>query len=135
VTGEMFDGDYDQRHTLSLFGRYRLSDRTSVNARWRFGSNRPIAGYLERLPDGRFFVGAQRNAARVPVYSRVDVRVDRTYRWGSRRLTLFAEVANVVDRENFRQVLPFVDFRTGEAFGPLQPMFPILPSIGATLEF
>ena len=32
VTGETFDGDFDQRHTLSVFGRYRISDRTSVNA-------------------------------------------------------------------------------------------------------
>ena len=135
VTGEIFDGDFDQRHTLSVFGRRRLSDRMSVNSRWRFGSNRPIAGYLESLPDGRFFVGAARNAARVPAYFRWDVRVDRTYTWGSRRLTLFGEVANLLDRENFRQVPPLIDFRTGEAFEPLQSMFPILPSVGATLEF
>jgi hypothetical protein len=52
-----------------------------------------------------------------------------------RRLTLFGEVANVLNRENFRQVPPFVDFRSGQAFEPFQSMFPILPSVGATLEF
>jgi carboxypeptidase family protein/TonB-dependent receptor-like protein len=135
VTGETFDGDFDQRHTLSLFGRYRLSDRMSVNARWRFGSNRPIAGYIDREPNGDFLVGSARNAIRVPAYSRLDARVDRTYRWGSRRLTLFAEVANFLNRENFRQVPPSIDIRSGEAFGPLASMFPIVPSIGATLEF
>lgn len=135
VTGERFDGDFDQRHTLSLFGRYRISERTSVNSRWRFGSNRPIAGYLERLSAGRFFVGRARNAARAPVYSRWDARVDYTYRWGSRRVTVFGEVANLLNRENFRQVPPIVVFETRQAFEPLQSMFPILPSIGATLEF
>lgn len=135
VTGETFDGDYDQRHTLSLFGRYRVSDRMSVNARWRFGSNRPITGYIEGRPDGRYFVTTARNSTRVPAYSRLDMRIDRIYWWGSRRLTLFAEVANLLNRENFRQVPPVVEFRSGQAFGPLKSMFPILPSIGATLEF
>ena len=135
VTGERFDGDYDQRHTLSLFGRYWLSDRTSVNARWRFGSNLPIAGYLEGQSDGRYFVTADRNSSRVPAYSRLDVRVDRTYQWGSRRVTLFAEVANLLNRQNVRQVPPFIDFQSRQAFEPLQKMFPFLPSIGATLEF
>lgn len=134
VTGEAFDGAFDQRHTLSLFGRYRMSDRMSVNARWRFGSNRPITGYTEGRPDGRFFVGTARNSTPVPAYSRLDMRVDR-YRWGSRRLTLFGEVANLLNRENFRQVPPVVDFRSGQAFEPLQSMFPLLPSIGGTLEF
>jgi hypothetical protein len=135
VTGETFDGDFDQRHTLSLFGRYRLSDRMSVNARWRFGSNRPIVGYIDRKPDGQFFVDSARNATSVPVFSRLDARVDRTYWWSSRRLTLFAEVANLLNRENFRQVPPSVDSRSGQVFGPLRSMFPIVPSIGATLEF
>jgi outer membrane receptor protein involved in Fe transport len=134
VTDETFDGDFDQRHTLSLFGRYRLSDRMSVNARWRFGSNRPIVGYIDREPDGQFFVDSARNATRVPAYSRLDVRVDRTYRWSTRRLTLFAEVANLLNRENFRQVPPSVDSRSGQVFGTLRSMFPIVPSIGVALE-
>ena len=135
VTGETFDGDFDQRHTLSLFGRYRLSDRMSANARWRFGSNRPIVGYVDRESNGQYFVSSTRNATRVPVYSRLDARIDRTYPWGNRRLTLFAEVANLLDRRNLRQVPPSIDARSGRVFGPLDTMFPIVPSIGATLEF
>ena len=135
VTGQTFDGDFDQRHTISLFGRYRISDRMSVNARWRFGSNRPITGYIDRAPDGEFAVGSVRNATRLPAYSRLDARMDRTYAWRSRRLTLFAEVANVLNRENFRQVPPSIDARTGFVYDPLRTMFPIVPSVGATLEF
>ena len=135
VTGATFDGDFDQRHTVSLFGRYRISERMSVNTRWRYGSNRPIAGFLERRANGLFFVSAERNATRVPAYSRLDLRVDRTYDWGSRRVTLFGEVANLLNRENFRQNPPGINFRTGQVFGPLDAMFPIVPSIGATLEF
>ncbi|HEV8630743.1 MAG TPA: carboxypeptidase-like regulatory domain-containing protein [Thermoanaerobaculia bacterium] len=134
VTGERFDGDFDQRHTINLFGRYRLSDRTSVTARWRYGSNRPLAGYLESGPDGRLFVGSQRNSVRVPAYSRLDLRADRTYRWGRHRLTLFAEVANLLNRENFAQMPPTIDSRSGEAFDKLRRQFPRVPSLGIALE-
>ena len=135
VTGERFDGDFDQRHTLSLFGRYRLSDRMSVNARWRYGSNRPAIGYLQRLPDGRQFLGDQRNSLRVPAYSRVDVRADRTYRWGRRRLTVFAEVSNVLNHENLAQTPPFVSPESGQVFEKFREQFPIVPSLGFALEF
>lgn len=135
MTGETFDGGFDQRHTLSVFGRYRLSDRMSINTRWRYGSNRPITGYIERHADGQHFVNATRNAARLPVYARLDARVDRTYRWANRRLTLFGEVANITSRENLRQIPPFVDFRTGQAFDLFRTMFPVVASVGATLEF
>jgi hypothetical protein len=90
--------------------------------------------YENRL-DGRFFAGAVRNATRVPVYSRVDARADRSYRWRRGRLTLFAEVANVLDRQNFRRVPSSPNTRTGQVFDPLDSMFPIVPSIGATPEF
>jgi len=135
VTGERFDGDFDQRHTVTAFARYVVSERMSVNARWRYGTNRPIPGYLDERPGNLFFVGSARNGVRVPVYSRLDARFDRTYQWSRRRLTLFAEVINVLDRTNVRPVVPGINTRTGQAFGPLDPMFPIVPSVGVTLEF
>jgi len=135
VTGERFDGDFDQRHTVSLFGRYRISDRMSANARFRYGSNRPLLGYFDRRTAGQFFVGTERNTTRVPAYARLDVRADRTYRWGRRRLTLFGEVTNVLGRENQRQVPPFVSTRTGQVFRPFDTMFPRIPSVGVTVEF
>ena len=45
-TGESFWADADQRHTLSLYGNYRLSSRASVSARYRYGSNYPVVGYI-----------------------------------------------------------------------------------------
>ena len=135
LTGERFDGDFDQRHTVTAFARYVVSDRMSVNGRWRFGSNRPIPGYLDARPGDLFFVSPARNGVRVPVYSRLDARFDRTFQWSRRRLTLFAEVINVLNRENVRPVTPGINTRTGQAFGPLDPMFPIVPSVGVTLEF
>src|SRR5204862_1032878 len=45
-TGEGFWGDADQRHTVSLYGNYRLSSRASISVRYRYGSNYPVTGYI-----------------------------------------------------------------------------------------
>ena len=48
--GETFWSDFDQRHTFSAFGLYRVSNRTSVGAKFRYGSNYPITGYVGDQP-------------------------------------------------------------------------------------
>ncbi len=75
---ESFPSDYDQRHTVNAYVVYRWSGRTSLSARMRYGSNFPIAGYIEEVPDG-YALSEQRNGARLPAYSRLDLRADRTF--------------------------------------------------------
>jgi hypothetical protein len=72
---------------------------------------------------------------RVPVYSRLDVRANRTFQLGSRRLTLFVEVLNLLGRENVRMGSPGINLRTGEAFELFQTMIPRVPSAGLLIEF
>ena len=75
---ESFPSDYDQRHTVNAYDVYRWSGRTSLSARMRYGSNIPIAGYIEEVPDG-YALSEQRNGARLPDYSRLDLRADWTF--------------------------------------------------------
>jgi len=133
-TGETFWGDYDQRHTVNMYGTYRVTDRLSVGARFRAGSNFPIMGYWTRQ-GGTYFVAADRNAIRVPMYARLDARANRTFTWARKRLTLFAEGINVLNRPNVRFSLPSVNRRTFEATGLLDTMIPLIPSVGILLEF
>ena len=46
-TGESFDGDFDQRHTINTHGVYRVTDRFSLAGKFRYGSNVPAIGYYE----------------------------------------------------------------------------------------
>jgi TonB dependent receptor len=131
--GEAYWGDFDQRHTLSAYGQFRLSPRTSVAAKLRYGSNFPIAGYFEERPTG-LFVGRSRNAVRLPPYSRLDVRADRAFNYGSRRLTLFVEVINVFNRTNSAQTNGVVGV-TSRAFEYTSTMFPMLPTAGVRFDF
>ena len=146
-TGEIFWADHDQRHTLSLFGHYRLSNRTSVGAKYRFGSNYPLVGYIGAQPAApgapALFGGEQplffalvesRNDLRLPAYSRLDVRMDRTFTIADRRLTLFVEVSNIFNRRNLRSV-PYGVGPTGQVFGPTDSLMPIVPSAGFVIEF
>lgn len=146
ATGESFWADADQRHTLSLYGNFRLSNRSSLSARYRYGSNYPMVGYIgESSPaqgmvpqiDGRpLFYGLsdQRNTLRLPAYSRFDVRADRAFNWSGRRLVLFVDVANIANRTNLRNTPPFVD-RVGRVFGATESLMPIVPSGGFVIEF
>ena len=134
VSGESFWGDLDQRHTLNVYGFYRLSARTSLTAKLRMGSNFPVPGYyVER--DGLYFVTDRKNELRLPIYARLDVRANRTFNWSRKRLTLFAEVMNVLDRDNQRFDPPSIDSRTRQATGLFRSMIPIVPSAGVLLEF
>jgi hypothetical protein len=116
ATGETFWADYDQRHTLSLFGFYRIADRTTLGATFRAGSNFPIPGYFETRGDA-LFVADIRNAVRLPRYARLDLRADRQFQWLGRRVTLYAEVLNVMNRANVSLARGTIDRTTGEAIG------------------
>ena len=145
-TGESFWADADQRHTLTLYGNYRLSSRASVSVRYRYGSNYPVIGYIGEpsaslgqnpVEDGRplfFELTDQRNTLRLPAYSRLDVRADRAFNWSGRRIVLFVDVANVLNRTNVRNASYFVD-RAGRVFDTMESLMPIVPSGGFVIEF
>lgn len=134
VSGESFWGDLDQRHTINLYGLYRVSPQTSVVGKFRIGSNFPAPGYYAR--DGaRYFVGETRNDVRLPSFARLDLRVNHSFVWTRRRLTLFAEVINVLNRENVRYHPPSIDPRTFEARRLFESLLPVVPSAGLLFEF
>jgi hypothetical protein len=135
LTGEEFYGDYDQRHTLNAYGVYRFSDRMSFSSRFRAGSNFPAPGYFERREVNRHFLGIERNKVRVPLYTRLDVRANRTFTWQTKRLTLFVEALNLYGRDNVRVASPGINGNTYEVFGLFDSMFPRIPSAGLLLEF
>lgn len=132
--GEWFWGDLDQRHTFNLYAFYRLSDRSSLSAKLRAGSNTPAPGYFREV-EGGYFLSDRRNEYRLPAYSRLDLRANRTFMWGARRLTLFAEVMNVLNRENVRYLPPNLTRVPVRIRRLYEPLMPILPSVGILVEF
>jgi hypothetical protein len=134
TTSEAFWGEFDQRHTINVYGNYRLTDRLSLSARFRAGSNFPAPGYWQPRGDG-YTLGSERNTVRVPPYSRLDVRANRTYTWAHTRLTLFLEALNVYARTNVRFGIPDTNRGTLEVAHLFDTLAPFVPSAGILLEF
>ena len=139
ISNESYWGDNDQRHTMNAYAMYRHSDRLSLVAKLRYGSNFPIPGYYSRQPGPSggeiFLLSDQRNTERLPFYARLDLRANRAFTWSQRRLTLFAEVINVLNRSNVRFDPPFVSVTTRSVSQPFDSLMPIIPSAGVLIEF
>lgn len=134
ATGDTFDSDHDQRHTLNTYLSYRISDRTNLSLKFRYGSNVPIAGYFQRTISG-YRVGEERNRIRIPSYSRLDVRANRTFSVARARLTGFLEILNVLNHSNYRYGSINIAFPSAQVFFDRERMFPFLPAAGITVEW
>jgi len=98
--------DYDQRHTASLNVDYRLSKRPGllsefgVNLLYRFNSGRP---YTLNDPNSNPFNRLLRplstvNGVYAPGNSRMDLRVDKTFRYGAWGFNLYLNATNILDQ-------------------------------------
>jgi hypothetical protein len=138
----VFDTDFDQRHTLTVFGSYRITPTLNLSTKYRYGSGFPVAGFYEARGGGAFrqgggvFLSEEKNLYRPESYSRWDLRANKAFLFDGWKLTLYGEVINVLDREHRRYTgLDGLDLRTGRAFLETDTLFPLLPSIGVTVDF
>jgi len=70
----------------------------------------------------------------MPVYSRLDVRANKAFNFDRWKLTLYAEVLNMLARVNDRYTTT-VDTVNGRLSINRDSMFPFLPIAGIRLEF
>ena len=134
IRRERFPADFDQRHTVNAYATYRWSGRTALSARWRYGSNFPLAGYYAQQGFD-YVLASERNRERLPPYSRLDVRAERTFTRQRSRFTLFVEVLNLLNRTNLGPGDPDFNPVTGRVRGLVEEVFPLLPSAGLLIEF
>jgi outer membrane receptor protein involved in Fe transport len=106
IDGHEVPRQIDQRHTLNLDLNYRLGRHWDVNLAWRFHSGWPTTpvfleegvdeeGEVELVP-----VLGPLNSEGLPDYHRLDLRLSRRWELGWGRLTAFADVQNLYDRQN-----------------------------------
>jgi outer membrane cobalamin receptor len=134
VTAARFPSDYDQRHTVNVYGGYRLRPSINLSLRWSYGTGFPIPGYL-RQSGTLYYLSNSRNQLRLGPYSRTDLRVNKAWTHDKWKLTLYGEVINLMNRTNY----VFESFdgyttSTKQAYVTLDKLFPILPSAGLVFE-
>lgn len=136
-TGLTFATDNDQRHTGSLFGAYRLSEKWSMNAIYRMSSGAPFGAFLRRDVAGRYFLDSQRNALRLRAYGRLDLRLNRTWHYRATRWSLTMEGLNVLNQGNLSpNGIERYDSRTGQVLNPVTLYgFTRTATAGVVLQF
>ncbi len=129
-----FPSEFDQRHTVNLYGGYRLKPTVNLSLRWNYGSGFPIPGFLQK--NGSFYnLTSVRNQLRLSPYSRIDFRVNKSWTRDKWKLTLYGEVVNLTNRANYIfDSFDGYNSRTLQSFLTLDTMFPILPSAGIVFE-
>jgi hypothetical protein len=136
VLRRSFALDDDQRHSVQLFGTWRLRATVHLSARCLYGSGQPVPGFYRGTELTNLFLAEERNRVTLPSYRRADFRVNKSWQKKRARLTLFAEVINVFNRRNLRpDELSGFDTRTGKIRLTYTRMFPIIPSAGLLVEF
>jgi hypothetical protein len=134
VTHETFPSDFDQRHTVNVYGGYRLRPSVNLSMKWSYGSGFPIPGYLQQTGT-LYYLAVSRNQLRLSPFSRADFRVNKAWTHDKWKLTLYGELINLTDRTN-RVFESFNGYTTStkQAYITLDTMFPILPSAGVVFE-
>jgi outer membrane cobalamin receptor len=134
-TGLSFVADNDFRHLLYTYASYRFTDTWNLSSVFRFSSGPPVPGFFRQV-DSTYFLSNRRNETRLPDYARLDVRLSKAFLLNRWKLTVTGEVLNLLNRENLRyEGFDGFDFNTGRVFGQLERVLPILPSVGAVIEF
>ena len=133
-SGARFAADYDQRHAVNAYLGWRLRPSVHLSTRWIYGSGFPVPGFLRR-EGGRYWLAAERNRVRLAPYHRADFRLNKAFVLPRFKATLYAEVVNIFNRENYRfSSFDGYNARTGQAFVSVDRMLPVLPSAGLVLE-
>lgn len=129
----------DQRHTLSIVANYQPARRWNIGLKWLFNSGKPYTP-IERVeylpgPSGGgiiiYPVEGAVNSERFPVYSRVDLRVEKNLELFGNPLQLYLEVINVLNRKNV------YDYNYNRDYSEIKATYqlPVLPVLGAKFIF
>jgi hypothetical protein len=140
----------DRRHNLNAVGSWRVGSALAIGARFGYGSGTPftdVTGQIvRRLYDGARNtwdtgasrpapepLGGRRNASRYPPFHRLDLGVSRPFVRARTTWTPSLQLVNVYNRQN-----TFVYTFDYQANPPTRrgiSQFPLLPSVGLTVEF
>lgn len=118
VTGEAFRFEFDQPVNTTLVGKYKLDEDWSFGMKWNYHSGSPytpVIGTNGTYPDGRFIpTYAGINSGTLPVYHKLDLRVDRYMVMDDWKMNAYFELNNVYQRKNIAGYTYSADYSTRE---------------------
>lgn len=139
VAAQQFPSDYDQRHTVNIYGGFRVRPTVNLSLRSSYGSGFPMPGYLSPYRYNGYdyyFLASIRNQLRLSPYQRTDVRTNKSWMHAKWKFTLYGEVLNLTNHGNY-YFLSFNSYnsQTRQVSITVDKTFPILPSAGMLMEW
>ena len=140
---------HDRRHNLNVVGTWKPGARYTFSARLGVASGTPytdIVGQLVRRtynPRTHNFddqtlterepVGGARNAARYPLFQRLDIGLSRAGQWRGMAVTPYLGIVNAYNASNV--FIYTFNYTRNPPTREAQSQFPFLPSVGMTVTF
>ncbi|MBS1516901.1 MAG: TonB-dependent receptor [Bacteroidetes bacterium] len=122
------NSDFDNRYIFTLTGGYKFGDEWEIASKFRLAGGRP---YTPINPaDGTRKV-SEYNTARLPDYSRLDLRVDKNWNFRNWTLITYIDIQNILNRKNITSV----DWNKYTRMIENNESIGILPSIGINIMF
>lgn len=139
----------DRRHNLNIVTSYRASGKWSYGARLGFGTGTPFTDVVGQLVRRRYDpvtnsfntgasgverepIGGVRNAARYPIFQRLDLSFTRT----STGRRTWAPYVSVVNAYNARNVFTYVfNYAKNPPTRSTFSQFPLLPTAGVSVSW
>lgn len=126
--------ELDQTHVLNLAWTVRLGDEWSLGARFQLASGNPYYPIIDARYDAdrdEYVPIYAARSSRLPVYHRLDVRLDKTWRFEDWMFELFLDIQNVYNAQNPETPRYSYDYRIKTDGISL----PILPTLGFRMVF
>ncbi len=111
----------DQRHTLNLFGSYRVTSSLRFSVKALHGSGFPVNTFAQVI--------------RLGPYERLDLRADRSWLIRKWKLSVYGELLNATNHNNRRFAFLSLNPTTNQFVAVTNDGLPITPTAGLTLDF
>ncbi len=127
--------DFDQTHILTVSGVYKLGSGWEAGATFRLVTGNPFTpittGVYDANVDVYQPVYGSINSKRNPMFHRLDVRIEKQWKFRYWQLALYLDVQNIYNAENPEGMVYNYDFTEAAKIRGL----PIIPSLGVRGEF
>ena len=129
--------DFDQPHDLNIAGsrRFGKDGKWTLSARFRLVSGMPTtpvkAAFYDSDADVYFPAYGEVNSERAPMHHQLDLRIDKSWKWGPVKMTKFFDVQNAYLNDTVVGYYYNFDYTQRGAFR----MLPIIPTAGLRGEF
>ena len=115
-----FPTEQDQRHTVNVFGGYRITSSLRCSLKALYGSGFPVSGFPTVI--------------RMDPYARVDLRADKSWTVKKAKVTLYGELLNATNHDN-RRFEGYTQLPSGQFVLQTVGSIPITPTAGLAFDF